>query len=90
MTSRSWLINYVALAVIWGLSFALIKQGLTSLTPLQVTTARLGLGAIVVVGLLLATRTFPRASRTESLLQNIGARQAEATGATDNLAVKMR
>lgn len=65
MTSRSWLINYVALAVIWGLSFALIKQGLTSLTPLQVTTARLGLGAIVVVGLLLATRTFPRATRTE-------------------------
>lgn len=65
MTSRSWLINYVALAVIWGLSFALIKQGLTALTPLQVTTARLGLGAIVVVGLLLATRSFPRATPTE-------------------------
>ena len=59
MSSRSWLLNYVALAVIWGLSFAFIKQGLTALTPLQVTTARMGLGAIVVVGLLLATRTFP-------------------------------
>lgn len=65
MSNRTWLVNYIVLAVIWGLSFALIKQGLTALTPLQVTTARLGLGAVVVVGLLLATRTFPRATVTE-------------------------
>lgn len=65
MGSRSWLINYVVLAVIWGLSFAFIKQGLTALSPLQVTTARMGLGAIVVVGLLLVTRSFPRASAGE-------------------------
>ncbi len=65
MSGRSWLLNYVALAVIWGLSFAFVKQGLTALTPVQVTAARLGLGAIVVVGLLLSTRTFPRATLTE-------------------------
>ena len=65
MAARSWLINYVALAVIWGLSFAFIKEGLTALTPMQVTAARLGLGAIVVVGLLLVTRSFPRATAAE-------------------------
>lgn len=65
MNSRSWLINYIALALIWGLSFAFIKQGLTALSPLQVTAARMSLGALVVVIVLLVTRTFPRASPTE-------------------------
>lgn len=60
MAGRSWLPAYFALAVIWGLSFALIKQGLTALTPLQVTAARMGLGAVAVIAVLVVTRSLPR------------------------------
>lgn len=65
MGNRSWLISYLILAVIWGLSFALIKQALTAMTPLQVTTARMGLGALTVCLFLLVARSFPRPNARE-------------------------
>ena len=65
MQSRSWLFSYLALAVIWGLSFALIKQALAAMTPLQVTTARMGLGALTVCVFLLVARRFPRPNARE-------------------------
>ncbi len=65
MAGRSWLASYLALAVVWGLSFALIKEGLTALTPLQVTASRMGLGALTVVIVLVASRRLPRPAPRE-------------------------
>lgn len=65
MAGRSWLAAYFALAVIWGLSFALIKQGLTALTPLQVTACRMGLGAAAVIVVLAVGGGLPRPTLRE-------------------------
>ncbi|MFN8125882.1 MAG: EamA family transporter [Candidatus Nanopelagicales bacterium] len=65
MVSRSWLINYVILAAIWGFSFAFVKQGLTALTPLQVTAARMALGALTICLFLVASGRWPRPTSGE-------------------------
>ena len=65
MGGRSWLATYLGLAVIWGLSFALIKQGLTALTPIQVTACRMGFGALAVVVVLAVTGGLPRPTFSE-------------------------
>lgn len=42
------LLQYLALAVAWGVSFLFIKIGLEGLSPGQVVLARLGLGAVAL------------------------------------------
>lgn len=63
--NRGWLVSYVTLALIWGCSFAFIQQALTVLTPLQVTAARMSLGAVTLVLFLAVTGSIPRPSATE-------------------------
>lgn len=60
-----WQVWYVALAFIWGSSYLLIKLGLGSLTPVQVTALRILCGAAVLALLVALTRTrLPRGRRT--------------------------
>lgn len=56
---RSWgsLVRFVVLALVWGSSFVWIKVALGGLSPVQISLARLGLGALLIVGLCVATRT---------------------------------
>jgi drug/metabolite transporter (DMT)-like permease len=55
---RSWgsLARFAALALMWGSSFLWIKIGLGGLAPVQITLIRLVLGALLMLGLVLATR----------------------------------
>jgi drug/metabolite transporter (DMT)-like permease len=50
------LLRVAALALIWGSGFLLIKISLRGLTPVQLTFARLALGAIVLLVILTAMR----------------------------------
>ena len=64
---RSWSswVRFVILALVWGSSFLWIKIALGALSPLQLTLARLALGAVTLLVLCLATRTrLPRDRRT--------------------------
>lgn len=64
---RSWSswVRFVILALVWGSSFLWIKIALGALTPLQLSLARLALGAGTLLVLCLATRTkLPRDRRT--------------------------
>jgi drug/metabolite transporter (DMT)-like permease len=45
------------LAAIWGASFLLIKIGLEGLAPTQVVLARIGGGAVALIGITVVTRT---------------------------------
>jgi drug/metabolite transporter (DMT)-like permease len=54
---RDWLPAYLALAVVWGCSFAFVRTGLTALTPVQVAFWRLVLGALALGVLAVAMRT---------------------------------
>jgi drug/metabolite transporter (DMT)-like permease len=45
------------LALIWGSSFLWIKMALGGLSPVQISLVRLVLGALVIVGLMIVTRT---------------------------------
>ncbi|WP_239111350.1 DMT family transporter [Phycicoccus sonneratiae] len=49
-----WQVKFVALVLIWGSSFLLMKVGLESLAPVQISALRILTGAVVVTGLLLA------------------------------------
>lgn len=49
-----WQVKFVALVLIWGSSFLLMKVGLESLDPVQISGLRILAGAVVVTGLLLA------------------------------------
>ena len=53
-----WQAKFVALAVIWGASFLLMKIGLESLAPLQIATLRVlsGAATVLLVGSLLGAR----------------------------------
>ena len=53
----SWLPGYLALAFVWGSSFLFIKVGVRELHPLYVTLGRVASGALVVLLVLLVTRT---------------------------------
>jgi drug/metabolite transporter (DMT)-like permease len=55
---------YVALALIWGSSFLLIKEALVGLTPGQVAVGRIILGALTLRTLMvIADRQWPREAR---------------------------
>ncbi len=55
-TSR-WLPSYILLALIWGGSFAFMKIGLESLTPVGVSLGRIVLGAVTLLVISAITRT---------------------------------
>lgn len=60
---------WIALAIIWGSSFLLMKLGLEALHPMQIATLRIGIAAITLVLLAAATRTrLPKDGRTWGLL----------------------
>jgi drug/metabolite transporter (DMT)-like permease len=64
---RSWSswVRFVILALVWGSSFLWIKIALGALSPLQLSLARLALGAATLLVLCIATRTtLPRDRRT--------------------------
>ena len=65
MAGRSWVWAYLALALLWGLSFAFNQLSLASFTPLQITAGRMALGGITLLVILLATRNAPRPNRAE-------------------------
>jgi drug/metabolite transporter (DMT)-like permease len=58
-THRSRLVptQFLLLAAIWGASFLLIKIGLEGLAPPQVVLARIGGGAVALIGITVVTRT---------------------------------
>lgn len=60
-----WQVKFTALAFIWGSSFLLMKIGLRSLAPLQISGLRIFSGAAVLLLLLTASRgRLPRDRRT--------------------------
>jgi drug/metabolite transporter (DMT)-like permease len=65
VTRVPWQVKFTALAFIWGSSFLLMKIGLRSLAPLQISGLRIFSGAAVLMVLLTATRgRLPRRRRT--------------------------
>ncbi|MGL5909816.1 MAG: DMT family transporter, partial [Phycicoccus sp.] len=59
-----WQVKYLALALIWGSSFLLMKVGLSALHPIQISTLRILAGAAVLVVLLrMAGARLPRERR---------------------------
>ena len=54
-TRVPWQLKFTALAFIWGSSFLLMKIGLRSLAPLQISGLRILSGAVVLVALLTAS-----------------------------------
>jgi drug/metabolite transporter (DMT)-like permease len=58
------LLRVAALALIWGSGFLLIKISLRSFTPVELTFARLALGALVLTAILLVRRVAPPRQRT--------------------------
>lgn len=68
-----WQVKFLALALIWGSSFLLMKVGLGSLAPLQISGLRIfaGVGALLVV-LGLTRGRLPRGRRTWAHLMVTG------------------
>ena len=65
VTRVPWQVKFTALAFIWGSSFLLMKIGLRSLAPLQISGLRILSGAAVLLLLLTASRgRLPRDRRT--------------------------
>ncbi|HXR68296.1 MAG TPA: EamA family transporter [Dermatophilaceae bacterium] len=56
VTRVPWQVKFTALAFIWGSSFLLMKVGLRSLAPLQISGLRIFSGGAVLMLLLTATR----------------------------------
>lgn len=54
---RTWIPSFLALAFIWGCSFAFVEIGLRALSPVQVAFSRIALGALALSAIALATRT---------------------------------
>lgn len=64
-----WQVKYVALSVIWGSSFLLMKVGLDDLHPIQIVAMRILLAAVTLMALVTVTRTaLPRGTRVWSHL----------------------
>jgi drug/metabolite transporter (DMT)-like permease len=60
-----WRLQYLTLALIWGMSFLFIKEGLRAFAPMQITLGRVAIGAAVLAAVLLARRErLPRGGRT--------------------------
>ncbi|HEY2078110.1 MAG TPA: DMT family transporter [Streptosporangiaceae bacterium] len=56
-TARSnWQLQYLTLALIWGMSFLFIKEGVRAFAPLQITLGRVATGAAVLMVVLLVRR----------------------------------
>ena len=53
--SSKWLL-LAAVVVLWGSSFALVKVAVATVTPLWVVALRLAIGAVLLAGVVLATR----------------------------------
>jgi drug/metabolite transporter (DMT)-like permease len=53
---RASILRLVMLALLWGSNFFLIKVGIRGLSPVQLTLARLALGALVLVAFVAARR----------------------------------
>ena len=65
VTGTGWHARFLTLAVIWGLSFVLIKEGVQALAPLQVVAGRMVTGAAALLAFLAARRErLPRGIRT--------------------------
>ncbi|HRA45289.1 MAG TPA: DMT family transporter [Phycicoccus sp.] len=68
MTSEStipWQVKFIALALIWGSSFLLMKYGLRGLEPVQIAGLRIASGAVILLVLLRVTGgRLPRGGRT--------------------------
>ena len=63
--AQSWRPAFVLLALIWGCSFAFVRVSLGALTPVQVASWRLLLGAATLLGIAALTRTrLPRDATT--------------------------
>lgn len=64
-----WQVLWIALALIWGSSFLLMKVGLEALHPMQIAALRIAIAAVTLVLLALATRApLPKDARTWGLL----------------------
>ena len=62
---RGWLAPYLGAALIWGCSFLFIKVGLEALSPIHVAFGRQALGALTLLGLVVAMRVpLPRSRAT--------------------------
>ncbi len=60
-----WQLKFLALALIWGSSFLLMKFGLRALAPIQIAALRIVFGAAIVYGLLRTSGgRLPRSRRT--------------------------
>lgn len=57
---RAWLPSLAVAALGWGSSFLFIKLALRGFTPAQVGFGRLAVGAVVLVGIVAAFRSWPR------------------------------
>lgn len=65
--------QYLAAALVWGSSFLFMKVALDGLTPVQVASGRLWLGAVtLVVVMLVLRRAWPRGWRTWAHLTVLG------------------
>jgi drug/metabolite transporter (DMT)-like permease len=63
--SADWLGSYLLLSAIWGTSFLFIKIADRQLSPLQVVLARVALGSVTVLAVLLVRRVrLPSSTRT--------------------------
>ncbi|MFD3799403.1 DMT family transporter, partial [Streptomyces californicus] len=60
-----WRVRFVALSLIWGFSFLLIKVGTEGYAPFQVTFGRLLAGtAVLVAAMAMRRERLPRSART--------------------------
>lgn len=60
-----WQLKFMALALIWGSSFLLMKYGLRALAPVQIAGLRIFCGAAILLALLRVTRDrLPRGRRS--------------------------
>src|SRR5215510_12829591 len=55
-TRPGWQLQYLTLALIWGMSFLFIKEGVRAFAPLQITLGRVATGAAVLTVVLLVRR----------------------------------
>jgi drug/metabolite transporter (DMT)-like permease len=61
----SWHLQYLTLALFWGLSFLFIKEGVRAFAPLQISLGRVAIGAAVLMMVLLVRRErLPRGRTT--------------------------
>jgi drug/metabolite transporter (DMT)-like permease len=60
LRATSWLHLYIGLGLIWGASFSFVEAALTVTTPAGSTFWRTMLGALALIGYLVATKAWPK------------------------------